>query len=118
VTVVNVMPEPGVSARIEPPVDERNRQWCLLEEAQNFLAVHGVEARTMAPVGDAASEILAAAAAVRADVIVVGRHRGHRPHPLGSVTGHIVRSARCDVLVVHEPSAEPAADDEATVPPC
>ncbi|MGZ4343390.1 MAG: universal stress protein [Solirubrobacteraceae bacterium] len=117
VTVVNVMPEPGVGARIEPPIDERNRQWCLLDEARHFLAVHGVEARTMAPVGDTAREILAAAAAVRADVIVVARHRGHRPHPLGSITGRLVRSAGCDVLLVHEASAEPGADDEATATP-
>ena len=33
VTVVNVMPEPGVGAQIGPPVEERNRQWQLLDDA-------------------------------------------------------------------------------------
>ena len=118
VTVVNVMPEPGVGARIEPPTDERNRQWCLLDEAQRLLADRGIHARTMAPVGDAATEILAAAEVVRADLIVVARHRGHVPHPLGSITSRLVRSASCDVLVVHEASAEPGPDDQATTTPC
>ena len=114
VTIVNVMPEPGVGARIEPPVDERNRQWCLLDEAQRLLAGRGIRARTMAPVGDAATEILAAAEVVSADVIVVARHRGHVPHPLGSITSRLVRSASCDVLAVHQASAEPGPHDKAT----
>jgi universal stress protein F len=100
-TVANVMPEPGVGARIEPPVEERNQQQALLDEAQRFLAGRGIEARTLAPVGNAATEILAAAERIGADVIVVARHRGHVPRGLGSTTGRIVRSARCDVLVVH-----------------
>jgi nucleotide-binding universal stress UspA family protein len=106
-SVVNVMAEPGVSARIEPPSEERNRQWQVLHEAQRFLAGRGIEARTVAPVGDAATEILAAADRVRADVIVVARHRGRVPHMLGAITRRLVRAANCDVLLVHEPRAEP-----------
>jgi nucleotide-binding universal stress UspA family protein len=106
VTVVNVMAEPGVGASIEPPTKERNRQWYLLDEAQRFLAGRGIEARTLAVVGDAAKEIVAAAERIGPDVIVVARHRGHVRHLLGSISGRIVRSANCDVLVVHEGHAE------------
>ena len=106
VSVINVMPEPGVGAQIEPPSDERNRQWSLLGEAQRFLADRGIDAASVSPVGDVATEILTAAERIGADVIVVARHRRHAPHLLGSVSGRIVRSASCDVLVVHEASTE------------
>lgn len=110
VTVVNVMSEPGVGARIEPPSKERSRQSRLLDEARRFMAERGIEAQTSAPVGDAASEILAAAERVGADVIVVARHRGRVPQLHGSISGRIVRAARCDVLVVHAADAEPGPD--------
>jgi nucleotide-binding universal stress UspA family protein len=108
VTVVNVMPEPGVGARIEPPIGERSRQWHLLDEAQRFMAERDIEAHTLAPVGDAATEILAAAEQLEAGVIVVARSRGRGPRAHGSISGHIVRAASCDVLVVHAADAEPA----------
>lgn len=110
VSVVNVMPEPGVGARLTPPSEERSRQRHVLDEARDFLARSGVDARTIAPVGDAAREILATAARVGADVIVVARSRGRVPHVLGSISGRLVRSANCDVLVVHEPGAERGRD--------
>jgi len=101
VSVVNVMPEPGVSARVGPP-RERQRQGELLHEAAEYLAGHGIDAELIPAVGNAAHEILAAAVEVGADVIVVARHRGrHGPHILGSVTTRVVRDAGCDVLVVH-----------------
>ena len=102
VSVVNVMPEPGVSAQIEPPREERDRQRHLLDDAQSFLAGRGVEARTVAPVGDAASEILVTANRLVADVIIVGRRHGRVAHLLGSISSRLVHSANCDVLVVHE----------------
>lgn len=108
-TVVNVMPEPGVGARFAPPIEERNHQWHVLDEARRFMAGRGVEVRTLASVGDAAVEILAAARQIGADVIVIARHRGHAPHRLGSITGRVVRSADCDVLVVHEAPEDPDA---------
>jgi nucleotide-binding universal stress UspA family protein len=99
--VVNVMPEPGVSAAIGPP-SEQLRQEEALDDARGFLAQQGIEAELLARVGNAASEILAAAEQVDADVVVLGRRRGPGPHLLGSTSSHVVRSARCDVLVVHE----------------
>lgn len=111
VAVVSVMPEPGVGARITPPSEARNRQWQLLQEAREFLASRGVEAETVALVGDAATEILAAAERWAADVIVVARHRGRTAHLHGSISGRIVRGATCDVLVVHagDPRPHPAS---------
>ena len=100
-TVVNVMPEPGVGARIEPPVKERADQRGLLDEARLFFAERGIDAGTAAPVGDAATEILTAAEGGGADVIVVARRSGRSHHLLGSISGRIVRAAHCDVLVVH-----------------
>ena len=69
----------------------------------------------MSPVGDVAAEILTAAERIGADVIVVARHRRHAPHLLSSVSGRIVRSASCDVLVVHEaaPESDPGRPGEA-----
>lgn len=105
VTVINVMPEPGISSRLEPPKG-LEQQRSVLNEAERLLEVHGIEARTIASTGDVAAEVLAAAQRVAADVIVVARRHGHVPHVLGSISGRIVRGAGCDVLVVHEGPAE------------
>jgi universal stress protein F len=107
VTVVNVMPEPGVGAHIGPPDEARNRQWRLLGEARQLMAARGIDAELAAPVGDPASEILAAAEEVGADMIVVGRHRAKR-HLLGSISDRVVRAATGDVLVIHAAPTEPA----------
>jgi nucleotide-binding universal stress UspA family protein len=111
VSVVNVMPEPGISARIEPPSDERYRQRLLLDEALKFLANGGIRAKRVAAVGDAATEIIAAAEKLAADVIVVGRRRGHRARLHGSVSSRLARTAACDVLVVHESGGAEAANE-------
>lgn len=99
--VINVMPEPGVSASLVPPA-ELYEQAALLEEAGRLLAARGVRARTIAAVGHPASEILAAAERESADLIVIARRSGHASHLLGSVSSRVVRSAHCDVLVVHD----------------
>ena len=49
-SVVNVMREPGVSARLVPPA-ELYEQAALLEDARRLLAARGVKARTIAAVG-------------------------------------------------------------------
>jgi nucleotide-binding universal stress UspA family protein len=74
----------------------RNLQWRVLDEARQVLAHRGIKADTLAPVGAPATEILAAAAEIRADVIVVAPHPGHTLHLHGSVCGRVVRYARCD----------------------
>jgi nucleotide-binding universal stress UspA family protein len=108
VSVVNVMPEPGVGSRIGRPLAERNRQWRVLDEARRYMAARGIDADAVARVGDAAAEVVAVADEVGADVIVVAPHRGRTPHLHGSITGRIVRAASCDVLVVY--SAGPERD--------
>jgi nucleotide-binding universal stress UspA family protein len=106
VSIVNVMPDPGLSARVRVPAEERNRQWHLLDEAQQLLAGRGCESRRVAAVGDVAKEILGAADRADADLIVVARHRRPFLHVRGSITWRIVRDASCDVLVVHDAPAQ------------
>jgi nucleotide-binding universal stress UspA family protein len=101
VVVVNVMHEPAVGARIEPPAAQRNAQWRVLDEARRFMAAQGITVETAAPVGDVAAEILTIAAEREADVIVVARHHRKVPHVGGSISARIVHGARCDVLVVY-----------------
>jgi nucleotide-binding universal stress UspA family protein len=96
---------PQQSAGIGRPAEERNRQWRLLDEARQSLARRGIEIDAAARVGDAAAEVLAVADDVGADVVVVGRRRGKAAHVHGSISGRIVRDARCDVLVVHADGA-------------
>ena len=60
--------------------------------------------------GDAATEILAAARASDADLIVIGTH-GRTGLPrlvLGSVARNVLQHATCSVLVVRDGSSEPA----------
>lgn len=105
--VINVMPEPGVSARLVPPA-ELYEQAVLLEDAGRQLAARGVRVRMIAAVGNPASEILAAAERESVDIIVIARRSGHASHLLGSVSSHVVRSAHCDVLVVHDRDPGPS----------
>jgi universal stress protein F len=54
--------------------------------------------------GGIQQEILQEASAIGADLIVMSSHRRRRPamisHFLGSNAGHVVRYAKCSVLVV------------------
>ncbi len=102
VSVVNVMPEPGVSCRLAPFTEERHRQATLLRDAADHLAERGIAIRPCAAVGDEADETLAAAARIAADLIIVGESHGRLPRVLGSPCDRIVRRAACDVLVVHD----------------
>jgi nucleotide-binding universal stress UspA family protein len=103
VTVVNVVNVQSVSSRLETVSEkERATQNRLLREAERLLACRGVNANLMPAAGDPATEILAAAARIAADVIVVGRRKGMAPHLVGrSLSSTLVRRANPDVLVVH-----------------
>src|ERR1051325_1273629 len=61
-----------------PSEDEEKRQQAALAEAKAILAVSGIEARTAAPVGDAADEIVRMAREAGADLVVLGA-RGLNP---------------------------------------
>jgi nucleotide-binding universal stress UspA family protein len=99
---VNVIPYQAVSARIDPIGDtKRARQDRLLDEAEQFLANLGVESETVAAVGDPCAEIIAAANATQADVIVIGRRQKRHHHLRGSLSAKLVRAASRDVLIVN-----------------
>jgi nucleotide-binding universal stress UspA family protein len=101
VIVINVIPIQSVSARLETVSDrQRSRQAQILRAATTQLSRRGLASETIEAAGDPATEILAAAEATHADLIVVGRG-GHRHLLHGSLSGRLVRGASCDVLVVH-----------------
>lgn len=75
----------------------------ILEEAQAIAGDAGMAgARTQSAAGDAATEIVAAAKTVGADLIVLGRSgvSGIAELLLGSVSRKVLHLARCDVLMV------------------
>ena len=103
VTVINVVNAQSVSSRLETVSEkQRTTQDRLLREAARLLARRGVNANLVAAAGDPATEILAAAATIAADVIVVGRRQGLAPNLVHrSLSSTLVRRAAPDVLVVH-----------------
>ena len=102
VTILNVMPEPGISARLAPFTEERAHQARLLAEATRLLAGRGVEARPLAACGGAVGETLEVARRLPADVIVVGGGECRRMRSRRSTADRIARRAPCDVLLVHD----------------
>lgn len=106
VVVVSVAPVLLSTARgagvVDPgsPLEDHTAQ---LEEARALLAERGIEAEVAAGVGEPATEIVDAATAAQADLIVVGtREPGLLDRLLrGSVSQSVSRHAHCDVLIVH-----------------
>lgn len=105
VRLLNVMPMTPVMLAEYVPADFDNQQRQTSEEA---LAIVARESG-MAPAdisyvvrqGGIYHEILEEAAAMNADLIVMTSHRpAMRTYFLGSNAGHVVRYARCSVLVV------------------
>jgi nucleotide-binding universal stress UspA family protein len=103
VDVVNVIPAQSVSSRLVTITDEQDRvQKRLLREAGAVLARSGVRANLIPAAGDPATEILSAADASEADVIVVGRRRKLRARRLREpLSTRLSRRTSRDVLVVH-----------------
>jgi nucleotide-binding universal stress UspA family protein len=103
VDVVNVIPAQSVSSRLVTITDEQDRvQKRLLREAGAVLARSGVRANLIPAAGDPATEILSAADASEADVIVVGRRRKLRGRRLREpLSTRLSRRTARDVLVVH-----------------
>lgn len=88
----------------------------LAREMAAQLQAAGLTAEADLREGDAATEILAAARASNADLIVVGTHgrTGLARLVLGSVARNILQHATCSVLVVRErPAGAARSDDEA-----
>ncbi|MGE0285702.1 MAG: universal stress protein [Bradyrhizobium sp.] len=105
VRLVNVLPMTPVMLAEYVPADFDNQQRQTTEEA---LAIVARESGMAPPdisyvvrQGGIYHEILEEAAAMNADLIVMTSHRpAMRTYFLGSNAGHVVRYARCSVLVV------------------
>jgi nucleotide-binding universal stress UspA family protein len=81
---------------------QRARQDEVLGEADRLLARRRVSANLVRAAGDRIAEILSAARAIGADVIVVGSNPGTAPHLVHrSLSSTLARRATVDVLVVH-----------------
>jgi nucleotide-binding universal stress UspA family protein len=114
IRLINIMPlTPVMLAEYVPPDFEAQQR----KSAQEALAIVAKEtglnpARVSATVrqGGIYQEILEEANAMKADLIVMTSHRPQRPavrtYFLGSNAGHVVRYAKCSVLVVRHRTGE------------
>ena len=105
VRLVNVQPLTPVMLAEYVPADFDVQQRASSEEALTIVAREsGIEAPRISSVvrqGGIYHEILEEAAAIKADLIVMTSHRpAMRTYFLGSNAGHVVRYAKCSVLVV------------------
>ena len=110
VRLINVLPlTPVMLAEYVPP-DFESQQRQMAEEALAIICKETAldTARVSAVVrqGGIHQEILEEAGAIDADLIVMSSHRlprpGIRTYFLGSNAGHVVRYAKCSVLVVRQ----------------
>ena len=105
VRLLNVMPTTPAMLAEYVPDDFEAQQRAAAQEALSIVAAEsGIEASRISSAvrqGGIYHEILEEAAAVGADLIVMTSHRpAMRTYFLGSNAGHVVRYARCSVLVV------------------
>jgi len=105
VRLLNVLPLTPVMLAEYVPADFDIQQRQASEEALAIVAREsGIEPQrvsTMVRHGGIYHEILEEAAVVKADLIVMTSHRpAMRTYFLGSNAGHVVRYAKCSVLVV------------------
>src|SRR6202163_2824635 len=105
IRLVNVLPMTPVMLAEYVPADFDVQQRKSSEEALVIVAREsGIEAARISSVvrqGGIYHEILEEAAAIKADLIVMTSHRpAMRTYFLGSNAGHVVRYAKCSVLVV------------------
>jgi len=105
VRLLNVLPiTPVMLAEYVPPdFDAQQRQSA--EEALTIIAQEsGLKARQISATvrqGGVYHEVLEEAKAIQADLIVMSSHRpAMKTYFLGSDAGHVVRYAKCSVLVV------------------
>jgi nucleotide-binding universal stress UspA family protein len=92
--------DPAYTGYADPKDEEQQRQ--VLFAARDALASAGIAATGFAPVGNPADEIVAAAKAFDAELIVIGaRSLGSVGRlVLGSVSTKVMHESDCDVLVV------------------
>jgi nucleotide-binding universal stress UspA family protein len=110
VRFINVLPlTPVMLAEYVPPDFEAQQRKTAEEALAIVVKETGLEgARASATVrqGGVHQEILEEASDMRADLIIMSSHRAHkhavRTYFLGSNAGHVVRYAKCSVLVVRD----------------
>ena len=92
--------DPRYTGYADPNDEEEQRQ--VLFAARDLLEREGITATGFAPIGDPADEILGAAKAFDAELIVIGaRSLGTIGRfVLGSVSTKVMHEADCDVLIV------------------
>ncbi|HXR71303.1 universal stress protein [Actinocrinis sp.] len=80
---------------------QRAEDW--MRTAVDYAQRHGVQLDTELRIGHPAGQILIAARAARADLIVIGHSRHPELHNrvLGSTAEHVARHAYCSVLIAH-----------------
>jgi nucleotide-binding universal stress UspA family protein len=106
VRLLNVLPMTPVMLAEYVPADFDTQQRQTCEEALAIVAREsGIDASRISSMvrqgGGIYHEILEEAAAIKADLIVMTSHRpAMRTYFLGSNAGHVVRYAKCSVLVV------------------
>jgi nucleotide-binding universal stress UspA family protein len=110
IRLINIMPLTPVMLAEYVPADFEAQQRKSAEEALAIVAKEtGLEASRLSTAvrqGGIYQEILEEAGAMKADLIVMTSHRPQRPavrtYFLGSNAGHVVRYAKCSVLVVRQ----------------
>jgi universal stress protein G len=105
VRLLNVLPMTPVMLAEYVPADFDTQQRQSSEEALAIVAsesgIDGTHVSSVIRQGGIYHEILEEAAAMKADLIVMTSHRpAMRTYFLGSNAGHVVRYAKCSVLVV------------------
>jgi len=105
IRLLNVLPMTPVMLAEYVPADFDAQQRQTSEEALDIIAresgVDPTRISTTVRQGGIYHEILEEAAAIKADLIVMTSHRpAMRTYFLGSNAGHVVRYAKCSVLVV------------------
>jgi len=111
IRLINVLPMTPVMLAEYVPPDFEAQQRKAAEDALGIITREtGLETARMSSTvrqGGVHQEILEEASSINADLIVMSSHRPHRPgirtYFLGSNAGHVVRYAKCSVLVVRQP---------------
>ena len=114
VRLINIMPLTPVMLAEYVPADFEAQQRKSAEEALAIVAketgLDPARVSTVVRQGGIYQEILEEANAMKADLIVMTSHRPQRPavrtYFLGSNAGHVVRYAKCSVLVVRQRTGE------------
>ncbi len=110
IRLVNVLPlTPVMLAEYVPPDFEAQQRKASEDALAIILKEIDLDASRLSSTvrqGGIHQEILEEANAIHADLIVMSSHRPHKPgirtYFLGSNAGHVVRYAKCSVLVVRQ----------------